>query len=400
MLPELMITPVPVPVAGADPVLMRGDRAGLAIMAWRKSMSVAIHLACGAAGGTRFFRRPLLAATALSALVVLGWTPHAGAQPAPTARPTGGQVSAGTAPISQLPDATIITQSSQRVVVNSQGQKIVTPKTGMYVLQGVDPAAVAAAPFDIKVIEIYNDNGQLFTPVQVAQMGGGPGNGLLLGYFSIGEAEVWRDYYNTIPKAVIGPEDPQWPGCYQVAYWTPDWKSVASAYIDRMIQAGYDGVYFDIVDEYQLAWAKNNVPSGDAAGAMVNLIKSLRDYAHTKNPNFKIWVNGGEELLDNSTYIQSIDGMYKEEVFYSDSGNIQPASESSWAVNQLHKAIAAGKDVVVVEYVTGATKVADVHAKAAAAGFGSYIAHLDLNGIDTEGILPGQTGEGPATTTN
>ncbi len=44
----------------------------------------------------------------------------------------------------------------------------------MYVLQGVVPYEIAAAPFDVKVIDIYNDNGQLFTAAQVAQMGGGP----------------------------------------------------------------------------------------------------------------------------------------------------------------------------------------------------------------------------------
>ena len=31
-------------------------------------------------------------------------------------------------------------------------------------------------------------------------MGGGAGNGLLLGYFSIGEAENYRDYFKTLPR--------------------------------------------------------------------------------------------------------------------------------------------------------------------------------------------------------
>ena len=75
----------------------------------------------------------------------------------------------------------------------------------MYVLQGVDPAAVAAAPFDVKVVDIYNDSQVLFTPAQVAQMGGGPGASLLLGYFSIGEAEDYRAYFNSIPQAALGP---------------------------------------------------------------------------------------------------------------------------------------------------------------------------------------------------
>jgi uncharacterized protein (TIGR01370 family) len=270
-------------------------------------------------------------------------------------------------------------------------------KTGMYVLQGVDPAAVAVAPFDIKVIEITNDNGQLFTAPQVQQMGGGAGNGLLLGYFSIGEAENYRDYFKTLPSSVIGPADPNWPGDYQVAYWSNEWKAVATTYLDTMIKLGYDGMYLDVVDEYQLAWAQKNAPGGDAEGAMVNLVKYLSDHAHAQNPNFKIWANGAEELLSNATYLQTIDGLYKEELFYTDNGALQSQADVNWTLDLLHKATALGKDVVDVEYVSGASKIADIHTKAAAAGIGSYIAHLDLNGIDMDGVLPGQTIQGDST---
>ena len=178
------------------------------------------------------------------------------------------------------------------------------PKTGMYVLQGVDPAAVAVAPFDVKVIDLYSDNGQLFTAAQVRQMGGGAGNKLLLGYFSIGEAEDYRDYFKTIPPAAIGPVNPDWPGNFQVAYWTSEWRTVATTYLDRMIKLGYDRLSLDVVDGSQQAWAARNVPGGDAAGAMVDLIKYLADYAHAQNANFKIWANNAEELLNNATYFK------------------------------------------------------------------------------------------------
>ena len=55
-----------------------------------------------------------------------------------------------------------------------------TPENGIYVLQGVVPAQIAAAPVAVKVVDLYDDNGQLFTAAQVAQMEAG--NGLLLGY--------------------------------------------------------------------------------------------------------------------------------------------------------------------------------------------------------------------------
>lgn len=265
------------------------------------------------------------------------------------------------------------------------------PLTGMYVLQGVDPAAVAIAPFDVKVIDVYDSNGRYFTNTQVAQMGGGDGGGLLLGYFSIGEAEIYRDYFGTIPTTAIGPENPDWDGNYEVAYWTTEWRGVATAYLDRMIAAGYDGIYFDVVDEYQQAWARLNAPGGDAEGAMVDLVRYLADYAHARNPTFKIWANNAEELLENAAYLQAIDGMFKENLFYQDNGSVQPKSETTYSLGMLDLARDAGKDVIAIEYVSGATKIADVQAKAAAAGVGAYVADLALNGVNYSGVLPGQT---------
>ena len=273
------------------------------------------------------------------------------------------------------------------------------PTTGMYVLQGVTPAEIAVAPFDVKVVEVYADDGHFFTNQEVAQMGGGDGGGLLLGYFSIGEAEVYRDYFSTIPAAALGPENPQWDGNYEVAYWTQEWRDVATTYLDRMIAAGYDGIYFDVVDECFTAWAQANAPGGDAVGEMVELVKYLADYAHAKDPDFKIWANNAEELLENSTYLATIDGMFKENLFYQDDGTLQPKSETSYSLSLLNLALAAGKDVVSIEYVSGATKIADVQAKAAAAGIYSYVADLDLVGVNYSGVQSWQTAEPPSSGT-
>ena len=265
------------------------------------------------------------------------------------------------------------------------------PKTAMYVLQGVDPAVIAAAPFDVKVVEVYTDDGRMFTPTEVKQMGGGPGQALLLGYFSLGEAEAYRDYFATIPSEALGPEDPKWAGDFEVAYWTPEWKAVAEASIDRMVKAGYDGIYFDVVDAFELPWSQAHAPGGDAAGAMRTLVQALSAYAKAQAPTFKVWVNGAEDLLTDKAYVDSIDGLFKENLFYNDDGSAQqPAAETQASLEHLKIAQAAGKDVVAIEYVTGAQKVADVHAKAEAAGMGSYVAKLDLVGVDTEGVLPGQ----------
>ena len=259
--------------------------------------------------------------------------------------------------------------------------------TASYVLQGVVPQQIAAAPFDVQVVETYSDSGVAFTAAQVAQMGSGGSQ--ILGYFSLGEAENYRDYFQSLSKSIIGPVDPNWPGNFYVAYWTPEWKAVAQKAIDGMISAGYDGIYFDVLDVYYTSWAKSHDPNAEQD--MVNLVTSLKDYATSKNPNFKVWVNGAEELLDHPEYLSKIDGVFKEEVYYTDTGSKQPVSEVQYTVENLQKAIDAGKPVVTIEYVTGATKIADVHAQATRDGIGSYVGDLDLDGINYDGVLPGQT---------
>src|SRR6185312_3084127 len=229
-----------------------------------------------------------------------------------------------------------------------------TPVNGIYVLQGIVPADIAAAPVGVKVVDLYDDNGQLFSASQVAQMAAG--NGQLLGYFSIGEAENYRSYFSTLPKSALGPVDPSWPGDYEVAYWTDAWKTVSTNYINQMISLGYKGAYFDVVDECDTPWARAHAPGGDAAGAMVSLVKYLADYAHAKDPSFKIWVNtsGSEELLANSTFVHSINGAFEEELFYKDSGHPQSAADTNYNLDLLHKLTAAGKSVIAIEYVSGA----------------------------------------------
>jgi cysteinyl-tRNA synthetase len=213
------------------------------------------------------------------------------------------------------------------------------PVNGIYVLQGVVPTAIAAAPVAIRVVEMENDSGLAFSRAEVTQMASG--GGTVLGYFSTGEAETYRSYFSTLPKSAIGPVDPDWPGDYQVACWTPEWKAACTSYIDQMISLGYGGACFDAVDVRESKWAKANVPGGDPRGAMVDLIQSLADYAHAQDPDFKLWVStsGAEDLAGNTRFANAIDGALEEELFYQDSGRPQapataatsPTPTSNWS---------------------------------------------------------------------
>jgi cysteinyl-tRNA synthetase, unknown class len=261
---------------------------------------------------------------------------------------------------------------------------------GIYVLQGINPTQIAAAPVGAKVVDLYADNGNLFSTSDVSTMESG--GGAVLGYFDVGEAENFRSYFSSLPSSVLGPQNPDWPGDFQVQYWTPTWLAVAENYIQTMINQGYNGAFLDVVSEAETSWAQKNAPAsqGGAEGAMITLVEELAAYARAKDPNFQIWINaaGAEPMLANSGFVSTINGAFEEELFYQDNGSPEPSSDVSDNLKLLDNLVNAGKPVVAVEYVTGAATVAAVQAKAAAAGIGYYIAspNLQLDGVDTEGF--------------
>ena len=69
----------------------------------------------------------------------------------------------------------------------------------------------------------------------------------VLAYLSIGEAEDYRWYWQSgwepgDPDWIVQ-SDPDWPGNYYVKFWDPAWQNILYAYLDRILAAGFDGVY-------------------------------------------------------------------------------------------------------------------------------------------------------------
>ncbi|NLP05882.1 hypothetical protein GX411_08025 [Candidatus Fermentibacteria bacterium] len=121
-------------------------------------------------------------------------------------------------------------------------------------------SALDATGYDMFVIDLFCCGEQL-TSAHVQQLKTKPGGGsrLVLCYMSIGEAEdyrwYWQPEWESNPPSWLGPENPDWPGNYLVKYWYPDWQAIifgsADSYLDRILAAGFDGVYLDKVDSYE-----------------------------------------------------------------------------------------------------------------------------------------------------
>ncbi len=76
---------------------------------------------------------------------------------------------------------------------------------------------------------------------------------------SIGEAEdyryYWQDKWHVGNPAFIVEQNPQWQGNYTIKYWSKAWQRLIfgdkNSYLERILNANFDGVYLDIVDAFE-----------------------------------------------------------------------------------------------------------------------------------------------------
>lgn len=85
------------------------------------------------------------------------------------------------------------------------------------------------------------------------------GSRMVCAYMSVGEAEDYRDYWqqswNDNRPPWISEMNTEWEGNYKVMYWTKSWRDILfgteNSYLDKILAAGFDGVYLDVVDAYE-----------------------------------------------------------------------------------------------------------------------------------------------------
>jgi cysteinyl-tRNA synthetase len=121
--------------------------------------------------------------------------------------------------------------------------------------------AIAATNYDLLIMDLYDADNQPFTPVDLSQMKikANGGTRLVVAYMSIGEADDYRYYWESEwkkdPPSWMDGENPDWEGNYKVRYWEEEWQAIIygsqDSYLGRILEAGFDGVYLDIIDAYE-----------------------------------------------------------------------------------------------------------------------------------------------------
>lgn len=121
-------------------------------------------------------------------------------------------------------------------------------------------SAVAGTNYDLVIVDLFWDDSPLtaedVSRIKVKSNGAGR---MVVCYMSIGEAEDYRYYWEndwySDPPAWLGGENPDWEGNYKVNYWDPQWQQIIygndSSYAKKVLNAGFDGVYLDLIDAFE-----------------------------------------------------------------------------------------------------------------------------------------------------
>jgi len=115
--------------------------------------------------------------------------------------------------------------------------------------------------YDILLIDAFYDGLEALTADEIESLKTKANGGarLVIAYMSIGEAENYRFYWqsgwNTTPPSWLAEENPDWPGNYKVRFWEKSWQDIIygndNSYLKKILDAGFDGVYLDIIDAYE-----------------------------------------------------------------------------------------------------------------------------------------------------
>ena len=120
--------------------------------------------------------------------------------------------------------------------------------------------AVSATNYDMLITDLFFEDSVLTaSDVAALREKANGGKRLVIAYMSIGEAEEYRYYWQSSWSHQrpdwLESENPKWKGNYKVRYWDSDWKRILtgndSSYVKKILDAGCDGVYLDIIDAFE-----------------------------------------------------------------------------------------------------------------------------------------------------
>jgi cysteinyl-tRNA synthetase len=196
----------------------------------------------------------------------------------------------------------------------------------------------------------------------------------VLSYMSIGEAESYRWYWSQRSSSWLGPENRKWRGNYGVRFWNRAWQEIIFSYTDRILAAGFDGVYLDKVDEFETMGHRED---------MVEFVARIAARAKSQRSDFLVVSQNGDQLLSDGKFRSAIDGFAREDLFYGEDsdGRRNAAASIRESVARLKMVAAEGKPVLVVEYPRNDDQARTARREISQQGFIGLMARRSLSAL-------------------
>lgn len=292
-----------------------------------------------------------------------------------------------------------------------------------------------SAPHDLIVIDFSKDgsNAGAFSPKDIGQLKARPDtNSVIVSYISIGEASDYRDHWqdgwtaydNADQRAAGTPTDQapswlgtwneDWPNSRKVRFWEKGWQDIIfndarTGWLDRIVDAGFDGAYLDIVDAYYHWGAqveekdrRKGDPTSEKEGAqrMIDFVAALAAHARETNPEFLIIPQNASNIIDalededhkrRDKYLATINAIACEDLFFRDGDTPENRkfSPDEEAIDVLVRDfLDSDVPVMCVDYVSQGKKIDKLYEEAPQRGFLPYAApsrELNLMGPIFEG---------------
>ncbi len=223
-------------------------------------------------------------------------------------------------------------------------------------LQRLDEDLVARVDPDVLVVDYSRDGSEAgerdASDVERLRRRQGGGRRIVLAYLSIGEAEDYRFYWKDVRarRSLLGPVNPRWRGNYLVRYWEPAWHDILyrgpRSYLDRILDAGYDGVFLDTVDAAE-RWEEAGV--ADAAARMAALVQALAQTARTRHPGFLVVAQNPFRILDEPGVLDVLSGVSSEAYLFPGGREASPEARQR-VFEVLRRVQNRGRAALVIEY--------------------------------------------------
>jgi cysteinyl-tRNA synthetase len=268
-----------------------------------------------------------------------------------------------------------------------------------YWLSDINKKDVKDSRYDLIIVDYSADGSEdeEFSEDDVEYMkSSGDKKKFLISYISIGEAEDYRYYWeeswdsdedgepDSDAPTWLDKENPDWEGNFKVKFWMQGWQDIVFDYLDRIMDADFDGIYMDIIDAYE--YYEEDYPSSDLL--MIDFAVNISHYVKTKqDKDFLVFVQNGDNLLKNSTYLDHIDGTGREDLFYNDD-EATDNEDREESIKNLNKVLKKKKIVLIIDYPTNWINMYIFYKNCADNGFLGHVSNRDLDRLSEYMFFP------------